>query len=87
MGMTPNTDTMPWDEAVAFRPGQTVYDLVYNPPETRLLKKAEADGARAIGGLGMLIWQGAIAFELWTGQQPPIDVMEAAALAAFGRNR
>ncbi len=85
MGMTPNSDTMPWDEAVAFRPGQTVYDLVYNPPRTRLLQKAEADGARAIGGLGMLIWQGAIAFELWTGQQPPVDVMEAAALAAFGR--
>jgi shikimate dehydrogenase len=85
MGMTPHTETMPWDEAVAFRPGQTVYDLVYNPPRTRLLQKAEADGARAIGGLGMLIWQGAIAFELWTGQQPPVDVMEAAALAAFGR--
>lgn len=85
MGMTPNSETMPWDEDVAFRPGQTVYDLVYNPPRTRLLQKAEADGARAIGGLGMLIWQGAIAFELWTGQQPPVDVMEAAALAAFGR--
>ena len=85
MGMTPNNETMPWDEDVAFYPGQTIYDLVYNPPRTRLLQKAEADGARVIGGLGMLIWQGAIAFELWTGQQPPVDVMEAAALAAFGR--
>jgi len=87
MGMTPNTNTLPWDEAIAFKPGQTIYDLVYNPPRTRLLKKADGDGARAIGGLGMLIWQGAIAFELWTGQQPPVEVMEAAALAAFGRNR
>ncbi len=87
MGMTPSSDTMPWEEGVSFRPVQTVYDLVYNPPKTRLLKKAEAEGARVIGGLGMLIWQGAIAFELWTGQQAPIDVMEAAALAAFGRNR
>jgi shikimate dehydrogenase len=85
MGMTPNTNTLPWDEAIAFQASQTVYDLVYNPPRTRLLQMAEADGARAIGGLGMLIWQGAIAFELWTGQQPPVDVMEAAALAAFGR--
>ena len=86
LGMTPNVDGLPWNETLPFQPGQTIYDLVYNPPRTRLLRKAEADGARAIGGLGMLIWQGAIAFKLWTGQQPPVEVMERAALAAFGRN-
>jgi shikimate dehydrogenase len=80
LGMTPNVDTTPWDEGVPFHRGQVVYDLVYNPPQTRLLRKAADDGATAIGGLGMLIWQGAIAFERWTGQQPPVDKMRRAAL-------
>jgi shikimate dehydrogenase len=78
LGMSPNPDGLPWDEAVAFRTGQTVYDLVYNPRVTRLLRKAEADGAHAIGGIGMLIWQGAIAFERWTGIMPPVEVMRQA---------
>jgi shikimate dehydrogenase len=83
LGMTPNVDTSPWDQDVSFIPGQVVYDLVYNPPQTRLLQKAAADGAQAIGGLGMLIWQGAIAFELWTGQTPPVEVMRQAAEEKF----
>lgn len=87
LGMTPNVEGLPWAEGVAFRPDQVVYDLVYNPPQTRLLAKAAADGAQAIGGLGMLIWQGAIAFERWTGQLPPVDVMRAAAEAIFAQRR
>jgi len=87
LGMTPKIEGLPWDETVAFRPGQVVYDLVYNPPQTRLLVKAAADGAQAIGGLGMLIWQGAIAFERWTGQLPPVDVMRTAAEAVFAKRR
>lgn len=78
LGMSPDVEEMPWDASLPFRHGQTVYDLIYNPRVTRLLTKAEADGARAIGGIGMLIWQGAIAFERWTGQQPPIEVMRRA---------
>lgn len=81
LGMTPKTEGLPWVETVPFLPGQVVYDLVYNPPQTRLLQKAALDGAWAIGGLGMLIWQGAIAFERWTGQPPSINVMRRAALA------
>lgn len=81
LGMTPKIEGLPWDEGVSFLPGQVVYDLVYNPPQTRLLQKAAADGAKGIGGLGMLIWQGAIAFELWTGQQPSTETMRRAALA------
>ena len=78
LGMTPQVDTTPWPDEVAFHAGQVVYDLVYNPRQTRLLQKATADGAHPISGIGMLIWQGAIAFEIWTGQKPPVDVMRAA---------
>ncbi|GIV78274.1 shikimate dehydrogenase [Litorilinea aerophila] len=85
LGMTPHVEGLPWDEALPFRPDQAVYDLVYNPPETRLLGHARAGGAHAIGGLGMLVWQGAIAFELWTGTAPPVPVMRQAVLAALGR--
>ena len=85
LGMTPHVETTPWDESISFRPGQVVYDLVYNPPETRLLAKASADGAVAIGGLGMLIWQGALALERWTGEVAPVAVMRQACLAHFGR--
>jgi shikimate dehydrogenase len=83
VGMTPAVEAMPWDTPAAFGSGQTVYDLIYNPPVTRLLKTAEQDGARAIGGLGMLIWQGALAFESWTGRPAPIDVMRSAASTHF----
>lgn len=78
LGMSPNVEGMPWDDSLPFRAGQTVYDLIYNPRATRLLAKAQADGATAIGGIGMLIWQGAIALERWTGQEPPIEVMRRA---------
>jgi shikimate dehydrogenase len=67
----------PFDPA-RLRSGQFVYDTVY-PAETPLLSEARARGARAAGGLGMLVHQGALAFELWTGCAPPLDVMRAAA--------
>lgn len=79
LGMTPHVDGLPWDEALPFRQDQIVYDLVYNPPVTRLVAKARQDGAGAISGKGMLVWQGALAFTWWTGVHPPIDVMKAAA--------
>ena len=65
---------MPWDASVPFRPDQVVYDLIYNRP-TELLALARSQGATAIDGLGMLVHQGARAFELWTGRTAPIDVM------------
>lgn len=79
VGMWPAVDESPWPEGVPIPPDVTLYDLVYNPDRTALMAQAEAAGARAIGGLGMLVEQGAIAFALWTGQQPPRDVMRAAA--------
>jgi shikimate dehydrogenase len=60
-----------------------IYDVVYNPIETQLLMDAKAIGARTIGGLGMLVYQGAKAFELWTGKEAPIDIMFEAAKRAL----
>jgi shikimate dehydrogenase len=55
-----------------------VYDLVYRPAETELLRSARAAGCRAANGLGMLLYQGAKALELWTGQEAPVAVMRQA---------
>ena len=60
-----------------------VYDLVYNPPETPLLREAAAAGASGLGGLHMLIYQGAASFEIWTGKKAPVDRMLEAARAAL----
>jgi shikimate dehydrogenase len=67
----------------AFRPGQVAFDLVYNPERTPFLIEAERGGARAVGGLAMLMHQGAASFRLWTGIEPPLDVMFEAARAAL----
>jgi shikimate dehydrogenase len=60
-----------------------VYDTVYTPQETRLLKEARLRGLRAVGGLGMLVHQGACAWEYWFGRRGPVGVMTAAARAAL----
>ena len=61
--------------------GGLVYDLVYNPPSTRLLADAAARGCEVIGGLDMLVAQAAAQFTWWTGAPAPVPVMRAAALA------
>lgn len=78
LGMSPNvneTVPLPFE---CFRPGQVASDLVYNPVETLFLKKAGQAGADTVSGLGMLLHQGALAFELWTGTAAPLEVMRAA---------
>ena len=55
-----------------------ILDLVYNPPETALVRAAHAAGLRAIGGLSMLLYQGAESFTLWTGHEAPLAVMRQA---------
>jgi len=67
--------------------GLAVVDLIYNPPVTRLLKEARKRGLRAVNGSGMLILQGALAFERWTGRQAPVPVMRRALLSALGPKR
>lgn len=63
--------------------GVLVCDLVYNPRETPLLALARERGARVLGGIGMLVYQGAASFEFWTDREPPEDIMYAAALKAL----
>ena len=75
IGMEPAVHESPWPAGLALPSHLTVFDLVYRPRRTRLLAQAEAAGAQAIGGLGMLVHQAAQAFEIWTGQKAPIDVM------------
>ena len=58
-----------------------IYDLIYNPQITPLLKIAgKKKIKRAVNGLGMLIYQGSLAFQIWTGKKPPVDVMKKAVL-------
>lgn len=67
-------DPSPVDRAL-FHTGLYVYDLVYNRPYTRLVKEANSAKVHAVTGLGMLLYQGAIAFEIWTGKKAPVNVM------------
>ena len=70
----PDEDASPIP-AKYIRPHALVYDLVYNPPETPLLREAARAGAATLGGLPMLVYQGAASFELWTGNKAPVEVM------------
>ncbi|MFN8448471.1 MAG: hypothetical protein U0521_07735 [Anaerolineae bacterium] len=76
---------MPRPDDAPLHPGVIVYDMVYRPAVTKLMTQVEAAGGRAIGGLGMLVGQGAAAFRIWTGVEPPVDVMRAAAEKELGR--
>ena len=78
LGMSPREDAMPPVPETVFRPGTIVYDLIYHPPRTRLMKTAERRGTTAIGGLDMLVYQGAASFELWTGLPAPVEQMKTA---------
>jgi len=79
LGMSPNTDQSPLPEYITLSKDAVIYDLVYNPRETKLVKDARAQGLQATTGLGMLIEQAALAFELWTGHNPPRDILRIAA--------
>jgi 3-dehydroquinate dehydratase/shikimate dehydrogenase len=78
VGMHPGTDESPLPRR-ALTGGRVVYDLVYNPPGTRLLRDAAAAGCLTIGGLDMLVAQAQEQFQWWTGQRAPAAVMRAAA--------
>jgi shikimate dehydrogenase len=81
LGMSPKPDAMPPVPVEALHPSLFVYDLIYNPRETLLLKTARARGAKGAHGAGMLARQGALSLELWTGRQASAELMESVVLA------
>jgi shikimate dehydrogenase len=85
VGMTPADDISPIP-AASLEKVPLVFDIVYNPLKTRLLKEAAAAGAKTITGIDMLAWQGALAFEKWTGKAAPVDLMRQEAVKMLGRH-
>ena len=75
LGMTPNINQSPLPENLSLPSNIFIYDLVYNPRETKLVKDARLQGIQATTGLGMLIEQAALAFEIWTGKNPPREIL------------
>ncbi len=73
VGMKPMEDQSIVKDLSLLRPNLVVADIVYNPEETKLLHDAKAAGCTCVGGKGMLIWQGASAFKLYTGEEMPVE--------------
>lgn len=82
IGMSPGETASPLPPGL-LRPGLTVFDTVYRPRQTRLMSEARASGCAVIGGLEMLLEQGVLSFELWTGRAAPREVMRQSAEAAL----
>ncbi len=78
LGMYPNIDILPPVPVKLLQPPLVVCDLIYNPLQTRLLEIASRNGCRTLNGLGMLAYQGAEAFQLWTGLPGPVEIMKGA---------
>lgn len=85
LGMAPNISALPPFDTKVLSRGQFVVDLIYNPLETKLLQEAKGQGCQVENGLGMLIQQGILSFEIWTGQRPLVkdirNKLEASLLA------
>lgn len=82
VGMHPDINKTPVPPGL-LKSELVVFDIVYNPLKTRLLAEAEKAGAKTISGIDMLVWQGALAFELWTKTKAPINIMKAKAIEAL----
>jgi shikimate dehydrogenase len=78
IGMHPDVGENPIPSAEVLHERLVVFDMVYNPAETKLLRMAREIGTRTISGLAMLAWQGAASFELWTGKPAPVVAMKEA---------
>jgi shikimate dehydrogenase len=78
VGMYPNRWASPWPEGLPFPERAIVYDLVYHPAETLLVRQARAAGLKAAGGSGMLVEQAALSFAAWTGLEAPVEAMRQA---------
>ena len=80
LGMHPNLEGSPLLDAEALHADLLLYDTVFNPLQTVLMRQFQAAKAEAFGGLDMLVFQGARSFEIWTGIEPPTDVMKQAVI-------
>lgn len=84
VGLYPDVDAHPAVDLSAASPQMLVSDAVPNPPETALLRAARARGLATLDGISMLVHQGAIGFQMWTGREAPVAVMKRALHAVFG---
>jgi len=83
IGLFPQVDTLPDIDFSSITPGMVVCDVIPNPPRTPFLRRAAEQGANTLDGLGMLVYQGAIAFHMWSGENAPVAVMHQALAAEF----
>lgn len=86
IGMSPKVEDIPVPVDL-LSPHLTVFDIVYNPLQTRLLREAEAKGCRTVPGVEMFLWQAAAQFELWTKAQAPLEIMRRVVLDALEEKR
>ncbi len=84
VGLYPDVGNLPAVNLLTLRPDLLVCDVIPNPPNTAFLQAAHSAGTRTLDGLGMLVYQGAAAFKLWTGVDAPVDVMRKALENVFG---
>jgi shikimate dehydrogenase len=84
IGLFPDVDARVPLDVSTLRPGMVVADVIPNPPRTRLVREAEARGCKVIDGLGMLVGQGRLGIQYWTGVLPDGAVMRQALLDVFG---
>lgn len=84
IGLFPNIEEVPSVAVDSIRPDLLVCDVIPNPPQTTFLRTVAAQGARTLDGLGMLVYQGAIGFQMWTGVEAPVPIMRRALEEVFG---
>jgi shikimate dehydrogenase len=84
IGLYPNVEEKPDVDYGSITSSMTVCDVIPNPPFTPFLKEAASRGAKTLDGLGMLVYQGAIGFTMWTGLEAPVEVMHQALQEVFG---
>jgi shikimate dehydrogenase len=82
--MSPQEETSVLDRSL-LRSNLVVFDVIYNPSQTRLLREAAAVGAKTLNGISMLVHQGTEAFKIWTGRDPPVELMRKVALEELSR--
>jgi len=84
VGMLPDDGASLWPDDLTIPTDTIFYDVIYKPTHTLFLQQAQAAGQKTINGLGMLVHQGVVAFEIWTGQKAPLETMKQACLKTLG---